>query len=276
MSHAAVRSFVKLAAVVGSLAAPCSALATLVTETFTGGAGRFTTNVRNPGGGNNIAYTNTDKTTTNGGTGSGAGEMGGTFARTPSGTPSYVADPNTGTLTPLSNLNMSGHFIATNNVSFNGNVLAGYIVVNNDDPYGNGNAGLTGFSLIDGSPNLRARLYARGKAIGSAALSGVALDTPYDFNLTYDPVAQTLAGNVGPLVFPAAATGFLPTDTFTGFAILGGSAGSSIPASTVETYFDDLTYNTVVPEPGSALVVAVSAGAYLLTSKRHRRRSPIA
>src|SRR6185503_18476314 len=66
-----------------------------VTETFDSSAGRFTTQVRNGVGGNSLAFSNTDNTGT-AGPSSGAGEFGGTFARTGEGTPAYVADTNLG------------------------------------------------------------------------------------------------------------------------------------------------------------------------------------
>jgi len=272
MSQVSGRSFVKFAAVIASIATPCSALAGLITESFNSGPGRFTTQLRANTAGNSIGFSNTDNTGTSGG-GSGAGEMGGTFARTPSPTPGYVADGNIGTLTPSDNLSLSGHFIVTAQNSFNGNIFVGYIRTDNDNPYsGNGNGGLTGFSILDGSP-LRARMWSRGSAFGGATQSGILLNTPYTYNLTYDPGTGMMGGTIGPLTFAAAATGLQPTDTFNGFAIMAGGAGDSQPTQTANTFFDDVTYNiAAVPEPGSALLLGPAA-ACLLAKRRRRQNS---
>src|SRR5262245_14237704 len=107
-------------------ATAASAATTTITEPFNTGLGRFTTQVRNAANGDNFGFSNTDNTGTGGG-GSAAGELGGVFARTPEGTPAYVADTAIGVLTNTDDLSCSGKFIVTANNGFNGGFLAGYI-----------------------------------------------------------------------------------------------------------------------------------------------------
>jgi hypothetical protein len=148
-------------------------------------------------------------------------------------------------------------------------MFVGYMRTDNDNPYNNnGNGGLTGFSILDGSP-MRARMWSRGAAFGGATQSGILLNTPYSYNLTYDPNTGMMGGTIGPLTFTAAATGLLPSDTFNGFAIMSGGAGDSQPSQIVNAFFDDVHYNTNVPEPASALLLALPA-AWLLAPRRRR------
>jgi hypothetical protein len=254
-------------AVIGFAATAASAVTFPKTETFGSGPGNFTTQARNGVGGNNIAFSNTDNTGTGGGS-SGAGEIGGSFARTLETEPAYVADTTIGTLTRADNLNMSGHFIVTADNGFDGAFLLGYVNTSSDSPFGgNGDVGVTGIGILDGSP-LRANLYAKGTAIATTQ-SGILLNTPYTFSVTYDPVTFTMSGSIGPLNFGPVQTGLDPGDTFNGFGFVAGSAGSNVPNLTVNAFFDDLTYS-VVPEPASAALLVLSGFAVLI-----RRRAAL-
>jgi hypothetical protein len=237
-----------------------AAWAVTKTETFNSGPGNFTTQVRNGVNGNNIAFSNTDNTGTGGG-GSAAGEFGGTLARTNESAPAYVADTTIGTLTRADNLNITGKFIVTADNGFDGAFLVGYVNTSSDSPFGtNGDAGITGIGILDGTP-LRANIYAKGTAIAST-LPGIALNTPYSFSITYNPVTFQMSGSIGPLNFGPVATGLDAPDTFNGFAVMAGSAGSNVPGSNVNAFFDDLTY-TVVPEPASMAMLLLAAPAVL-------------
>ena len=253
-------------ALMGCLTAP--AYAATVTETFNSSAGAFTTQVRNGVGGNSIAFSNTDSTGTGGGT-SGAGEMGGTFARTAEGTPTYVAASLGGSLTRDDNLSLSGRFILTANNSMDGGICVGYVNTSSDSPFGFGDAGVTGFQIVEPNPgpSARARLISRGQDIGGSAQSGIEFNTEYSFNLTYNPVTRELGGTVGPLTFPATATGLAAGETFNAFALLSGTAGSSNAGQTATAFFDDLTY-AVVPEPASASALLLAGAVATLRRRR--------
>jgi hypothetical protein len=144
---------------------------------------------------------------------------------------------------------------------FDGAFLVGYVNTSSDSPFGgNGDAGLTGIGILDGSP-LRANIFAKGTAIASTQ-GGILLNTPYSFSVTYDPVTFMMSATIGPLNFGPVQTGLDAPDTFNGIAFMAGSAGSNVPDSTVTAFFDDLSYS-VVPEPGSATLLGVGASVIL-------------
>jgi hypothetical protein len=145
-----------------------------------------------------------------------------------------------------------------------GGIVVGYLNTSNNQ--------MIGIQLVEPNPGpeLRARMFAGNDGIGGAPVSGIELNTQYDFNLTYNPGTFELSGNIGPLVFGPTATGLSDGATFDAFAMLSGTAGSNDSSRTATVYFDDLNYNAV-PEPASIVLLGSALLAILAVARRRAK-----
>lgn len=239
------------------------------TETFDTGPGEFTF-VRTPEAGNDFGFSDTNNTDS---AGSGAGEAGGTFAR--SGTAAAFADTDLGgSLTRGDTLEFSGVLTITANNSFDGGFFLGYgsqsgpqqIILSVGEP---------GAGVPAGQFRGRAQLVSDGGSTASDPVPfGLEVGTDYNVVATYTGgTTQTLSITATPL--GGGGGGGISTvsqvDTQTVPFDLFGIGNIATPPSNsgqlVDAFFDDLTYN-VVPEPTSLGLLA-AAGLWGL---RRRRR----
>jgi len=249
-----------------ALAVVSTAEATVITETFTGGVGQFTTSVGNDSNGNNFGFSNSAYA--NGAT----GEIGGVFARVNGTSPAYVADTTLGgTLAGSSNFVMSGKFSITGNNNANGGIFAGYF---NATPPVIGPNTFIGFMIVETYMSDRFQFCPRiAGTYVSALLLTVGIDYTYD--LSYNGTTGTLSGTITNMS-TSAITPLTITDasaiaaSYTAFGIGSGFANYGDSALRATAYFDDLTY-TVVPEPTSLVLAGIAPGVLLGRRRRAYR-----
>lgn len=250
-----------------ALAVVSTAEATVITETFTGEVGQFTTSVGNDSNGNNFGFSNSAYA--NGAT----GEIGGVFARANETSPAYVADTTLGgTLAGSSNFVMSGKFSITGNDNANGAIFAGYF--NATAPVIGPNP-FIGLMIIEPGAGSLFRVCLRIGGTFSAVMNLVTVGTAYTYDLSYNGTTGTLSGTITNMS-TSAITPLTITDasaiaaSYTAFGIGSGFANYGDSALRATAYFDDLTY-TVVPEPTSLVLAGIAPGVLLGRRRRAYR-----
>jgi len=215
-----------------SLIGAASAKTIIITETFDTGLGNFDTEANNRVGGNNYGWSDTNNA---GGT---AGELAGREKR--SGVLyDYVCDATLGApLTDSDTIVMRGKgWIRNDNA--NGISLIGYHAIGG----GNGRLGI----LLEEPKDSTAGRFRMTLVAGSAEsqeYSPVPDDTPFEFDLMYDPDTKVFSGTIYGQSVSLTGVGSFSVDAF-GFFDLSPTEG--------EQYFDfaldDLQYSVITEPP---------------------------
>lgn len=248
---------------------PCSAA--LYTENFDSGLGTFNLSHNNTANGNNFGYTNTNYTA---GT-SGAGELSGVIARVDPSRAAYVATSSIlSTAGAKTALQLSGEGNLQQN-DFDGNFQVGYMDTQNSNSFIGLNVGEPGG---DSGTAFRATIMIRtdgGSEFRSNTIN-VAAETPFTFNLSYNPATDTINGTIAGQAASLTAAGFGGDSmTFDAFGLISNHGPSTYNSSWAdmqtgaETSFDALTYT--VPETSSAMLSLL--GVIALASRRSRRQA---
>jgi hypothetical protein len=236
-----------------------------VTETFDSAASLTNhgwTGVGNSAGGNNFGFSNTDHT----GGSSGAGEAGGTLAR--STNVSFYADTTLGTTFDLSSaLHGDGELAITGNSGMSHPITIGFFRSADGGTAGRKNT--LGLTIAEPNTNFTYRARASvtlsdGTSVESSAILYLTNgNSTYRFRFDYDPAAGgygtvtlsftngagTYLGSVAKALSSAQrATGA----TFDSFGLQTGGLASPSAAATVNLYLDNATYSALQQNFGLA------------------------
>jgi len=223
----------------------------------------------NAGLGTNFGYS---ATTNAGGT---SGEAGGYFPRTQ--TAAYYGDVTIGALSSAVELHASGK-ISFENINSDNGIDLGWFD-KNDSPAKMDFIGIT----VNNGNSLRAS--ARPTGSGNSTNGGTEFYLPntvgaprkWNFTIDYLPGTGSLSvafldpNGVNP---PRTAALVIPVGTYdlNAFGLTSsGQHGSNVPTQGANLFIDDIIYTSGVPEPASALLLAV--GAVVFTATRRQRLS---
>jgi hypothetical protein len=197
------------------------------------------------------------------------GQAGGIFTRTISTSAGYYADLTigesgtvAGTLNRATDSLVLSGLLRLSNADFDGTFKLGYF---NTGTFGTATSDFLGISISEPSGAttnpFRATIVTTET---SSAVISLNQDQTYSYDLTWTPTtggAGTLAGTfAGQSVSLSALAG---SGFFNAFGITSGYVGSSNSSlNTNGSYFDNVTYSVVVPEP-TQMVFAAGVGAAL-------------
>ncbi|HNQ90092.1 MAG TPA: Ig-like domain-containing protein [Verrucomicrobiota bacterium] len=219
----------------------------VVEENFAGGLGRFDGSSNMPGGGNDLAWAAFDMA------GGQSGELAGTLARNTTANASYIGDVTLNGLVSLGeSLVLRGKFLVSN-FNFDGYFLIGYVNTADLSQFLGVRVSEPGGAF---APSFRGEAVAAG---GTAPIFGIPQDTSVAFDLTWDPVAGRLTGQIGEQAIdllrgPA-------TTKFDAFVVGTWGVGSSNPDQQLQIYLDDLAYSMWdAPPPVSVKITTPVSG----------------
>jgi hypothetical protein len=215
---------------------------TAVTETFTGGLGRFALEQGNRLSGNDYGWTNTTRAG-----GAAAGELGGGFAATGSETAALIGDPLGGQLL-LQHHDLVLKAQVYREGGIDGHVFIGFVNTASLDP----NEGLGLDVRRDGS-----RVVAGGSAAPLAALPEAAAFT---VDLRWNAATRRVTGTVGAEAIDLTVDS--PRDVAYDAVVLGSFGQSGDRLVNAPLFADDFTY-TAIAESTPPRLQAVRQGAKL-------------